>query len=104
MDPKGKATAPTPPYRRDTKKEYLPSDDLPHASPEPSGYAPRSFLSGNSLDGSRAAFSFEAVGMEYESDPPDSDDESICRLGGKPSPDPLTTGRQRGMLHSCDFH
>ena len=27
--------------------------------------------------------------MEYESDPPDSDDESICRLGGNPPPDPL---------------
>ena len=31
----------------------------------------------------------QAVGMEYESDPPDSDDESICGLGGHPSPDPL---------------
>ena len=27
--------------------------------------------------------------MEYESDAPDSDDESIGRLGGNPSPDPL---------------
>ena len=27
--------------------------------------------------------------MEYESDPPDSDDESIGRLGWNPSPDPL---------------
>ena len=27
--------------------------------------------------------------MEYESDPPDSDDESICGLGWNPSPDPL---------------
>ena len=67
----------------------MPSDDLPHAGPEPSGYAPRSFLKGNSLDGSRAPFSFEAVGMEYESGPRDSDDESICGLGGNPSPDPL---------------
>ena len=50
MDPKGKATAPTPPYRRDAKKGYLPSDDLPHAGSEPSGYASRSFLKGNSLD------------------------------------------------------
>ena len=89
MDPKGKATAPTPPYRRDAKKGYLPADDLPHAGPKPSGYAPRSFLKGNSLDGSRVAFSFEAVGMEYESDPPDSDDESICGLGGNASPDRL---------------
>ena len=50
MDPKGKATAPTPRYGQDAKKGYLPSDDLLHAGPEPSGYAPRSFLSGNSLD------------------------------------------------------
>ena len=89
MDSKGKATAPTPQYRQDAKKGYLPLDDLPHAGPEPSRYAPWSFLKGNSLDGSRAAFSFEAVGMEYESDPPDSDNESIGRLGGNPSPDPL---------------
>ena len=89
MDPEGKATAPTSPYRQDAKKGYLPSDDLPHVGPEPPGYAPRSFLSGNSLDGSRAVFSFEAVGMEYESDPRDSDDDSIFRLGGNPSPDPL---------------
>ena len=89
MDPKGTATAPTPSYRREAKKRYLPSDDLPHAGLEPSGYTPRSFVKGNSLDGSRGAFSFEAVGMKYESDPPDSDDESICRLGGNPSPDRL---------------
>ena len=89
MDPKGKTTAPTPPYQRDAKKGYLPSDDFPHAGPQPSGYAPWSFRKGNSLDGSRTAFSFEAVGMEYESAPPDSDDESICRLGGSPSPHPL---------------
>ena len=89
MDYKGTATAPTPPYRQDAKKGYLPLDDLPHARSEPSSYAPWSFLKGNSLDGSRAAFSFNAAGMEYESDPPDSDDESICRLGGNPSPDPL---------------
>ena len=67
----------------------MPSDDLPHAGPEPSSYAPRSFLSGKSVDGSRADFSLEALGMEYESSPPDSDDESICNLGGCPSPDPL---------------
>ena len=89
MDPKGKAAAPTPLYNRDANKGYLPSHDLPHAGPEPSGYAPRSFLSGKSLDGSRAAFSLEAVGKEYESDPLDSDDESICNLRGCPSPHPL---------------
>ena len=89
MDPKGKAPAPTPPYCQDANKELLPSDNLPHAGPEPSGYAPRSFLSKKSLDGSRAAFRLEAVGMEYESDPPYSDDESICRPGGNPSPNPV---------------
>ena len=89
MDPNGKATSPTPPYRRDAKKGYLPSDDFPHAGSEPYGYAPWSFLEGNSLDGSRGAFSFEGVGMEYEYDPPDSDDDSICRLFGNRSPDPL---------------
>ena len=87
MDPKGKASAPTPPYRQDAKKGYLPSVPFPHAGPEPSGYAPRSFLKGNSLDGSTAAFSFEAVGMEYESDPPDSDDESICDLDDPEGPE-----------------
>ena len=76
--PRGKAPAPTPPYRQDAQKGYLPSVPFPHAGPEPSGQAPRSFLKGNSLDGSRAAFSLKAIGMEYESDPPDSDDESIC--------------------------
>ena len=30
-----------------------------------------------------------AVRMEYECDPPDSDAESTCRLGGNASPDPL---------------
>ena len=50
MDPKGKAPAPTPPYRRDAQKGYLPSDPFPHAGPEPSGEAPRSFLKGKSLD------------------------------------------------------
>ena len=40
-------------------------------------------------EGSRAAFCFEAVGIEYESDPPDSDDESTCGLCANPSPDPL---------------
>ena len=80
MDPKGKASAPSPPYRQDAQKGYLPSVPFPHAGPEHSGQAPRSFLKGNSLDDSRAAFSLEAIGMEYESDPPDSDDESICDL------------------------
>ena len=51
MDPKGKASAPTPPYRQDAKKGYLPSVPSSHAGPEPSGYAPRSFLKGNSLEG-----------------------------------------------------
>ena len=88
MDPKGKGPAPTPPYRQDARKGYLPSDDLPHAGPEPSGYAPRSFLSGKSLDGSRAAFSLEVEGMEYESDPPDSDDESIYTGAGPLSDSP----------------
>ena len=46
-DSKGKATAPTPQYRQDAKKGYLPLDDLPHAGPEPSGYALWSFLEGN---------------------------------------------------------
>ena len=77
MDRKGTASAPTPPYRQDAQKGYLPSVPFPHAGPEPSGQAPRSFLKGNSLDGSRGAFSLEAIGMEYESDPPDSDDESV---------------------------
>ena len=81
MDPKGKAPALAPPYRRDARKGYVPSDDLPHAGPEPSGYASRSFLSGKSLDGSRGAFSLEAEGVEYESDPPDSDDESTYDRG-----------------------
>ena len=87
MDPKGKASAPTPPYRQDAQKGYLPSVPFPHAGPEPSGQAPRSFLKGNSLDGSRGALSFEAVGMEYESDPPDSDDESICDLDDPEGPE-----------------
>ena len=89
MDPKGKAPAPTPPYRQDAKKGYLPLDDLPHASPDPYGHAPRSFLSGKSLDGSRAAFSLGTVGMENESDPPDSDDESIYDPAAGPSPNPV---------------
>ena len=89
MDPKDKATAPTPPYCPDAKKGCLQSDDLPGAGHEPSGYAPRSCLKGSSVDGSRAAFSIEALGLESESDPPDSEDESICRLGGNPSPGPL---------------
>ena len=63
MDPKGKATAPTPPYRRDAKKGYLPSDDFPHVGPEPSGYAPRSFLSRNSLEGLTCG-----VGIGFERD------------------------------------
>ena len=91
MDPKGKAPAPAPPYRRDAQKGYLPSVPFPHAGPEPSGQAPRSFLKGNSLDGSRAAFSLEAsysvIGMEYESDPPDSDNESICDLDDPDGPE-----------------
>ena len=91
MDPKGKAPAPTPPYRKDAQKGYLPSVPFPHAGPEPSGHAPRSFLKGNSLDGSRAAFSLEAsysaIGMEYESEPPDSDDESICDLDDPDGPE-----------------
>ena len=91
MDPKGKAPAPTPPYRRDAQKGYLPSVPFPHAGPEPSGHAPRSFLKGNSLDGSRGAFSLEAsysaIGMEYESDPPDSDDESMCDLDDPDGPE-----------------
>ena len=91
MDPKGKAPAPTPPYRRDAQKGYLPSVPFPHAGPEPSGHAPRSFLKGNSLDGSRGAFSLEAsysaIGMEYESDQPDSDDESICDLDDPDGPE-----------------
>ena len=77
VDPKGKAPALTPSYRRDARKGYPPSEDLPHAGPEPSSYAPRSFLSGESLDGRGAAFILEAGSMEYESDPPDSEDESI---------------------------
>ena len=91
MDPKGKAPAPGPPYRRDAQKGYLPSVPFPRAGPEPSGQAPRSFLKGNSLDGSRAAFSLEAsysvIGMEYESDPPDSDNESICDLDDPDGPE-----------------
>ena len=87
MNPKGKASAPTPSYRQDARKEYLPSVPFPIAGPEPSGYAPRSFLKGNSLDGSRGAFSFEAVRMEYESDPPDSDYESICELDDPEGPE-----------------
>ena len=51
MDPKGKTSAPTPPYRRDAQKGYLPSVPFPHAGPEPSGQAPQSFLKGNSLEG-----------------------------------------------------
>ena len=50
MDPKGKAPAPTPPYRQDAQKGYLPSVPFPHAGPEPSGHAPWSILKGNSLD------------------------------------------------------
>ena len=50
MDSKGKVTALTPPYRQDAKKGYLPLDDSPHAGPEPSGYAPWRFLTGNSSD------------------------------------------------------
>ena len=50
MDPKGKASALTPPYRRDAQKGYLPSVPFPHAGPEPSGQAPRSFLKGNSFE------------------------------------------------------
>ena len=50
MDPKGKAPAPTRPYRRDAQKGYLPSVPFPHAGPEPSGQAPRSFLKENSLE------------------------------------------------------
>ena len=50
MDPKGKAPAPTPPYRQDAPKGYLPSVPFPHAGPEPSGQALRSFLKQNSLD------------------------------------------------------
>ena len=50
MDPKGKAPAPTPPYRRDAQKGYLPSVPFPHAGPEPSDQAPRSFHKGNSLE------------------------------------------------------
>ena len=84
MDPKGKAPAPIPAYRPDAQKGYLPSVPFPHAGPEPSGQTLRNILKGNSLDGSRGAFSLEAsysaIGMEYESDPPDSDDESICDL------------------------
>ena len=91
MDPKSKAPTPTPPYRQDANKKFLPSDD--HAGPEPFGYALRSFICGKRLDGTIAAFRLEAVGMEYESDPPDSDDDSIAR----------PTGRQGIMLHSCDF-
>ena len=89
MDPNGKAPAPTPQDRRDARKGYLPSDDLPPAGIGASGYAPRSFLSGKSLDGSRGAFSLEAEGMEYESDPPDIDDESIHDPGAGPLLDPL---------------
>ena len=87
MDPKGKAQAPTPPYRRDAQKGYLPSVPFPGAGPEPSGQALRSFLKGNRLDGSRAAFSLEAIGKEYESNPPDSDDESICDLDDPDGPE-----------------
>ena len=89
MEPKGKAPAPTPPYRQDANKGFLPSNDLPHAGPEPSGYALRSFRNKKSLDSSKGAFSLEAAGMEYDSDPGDNDDSSICRLSGNPSPHPL---------------
>ena len=65
MDPKGKATAPTPPYRRDAKKGYLPSDDLPHAGPEPSSYAPGRFLSGNSLDSQSLMWKCEKAPLLY---------------------------------------
>ena len=94
MDPKGKAPAPTPPYRRDAQKGYLLSVHFPHAGPEPFGQAPRSFLKGNSLDGSRAAFSLEAIGMEYGSDPPDSDDQSICDLDDPDDTYPFLTPAQ----------
>ena len=50
MDTKGKASAPTAPYRQDAQKGYLPSVPFPHADPEPSDQAQRSFLKGNSLD------------------------------------------------------
>ena len=87
MDPKGKASAPTPPYRRDAQRGYLPSVPFPHAGPEPSGQAPRSFLKENTLDGSRGAFSLVAIGMEYESGPPDSDNESSCDLDDPDGPE-----------------
>ena len=82
MDLKDKASASTAPYRQDAKKGYLPSVLFPHAAAEPP-----SFLKENSLDGSRGAFSFEAVGMEYQSDPRDSDDESICLLDDPEGPE-----------------
>ena len=61
MDPKGKAPAPTPPYRQDAQNGYLPSVPFPHAGPEPSGQALRSFLKGNSLDTSA-----HSLGMSRE--------------------------------------
>ena len=82
MDPKIKAPASTPPYRQDAQKGYLPSVPFPHAGPEPSGQTLQNFLKGNTLDGGRAAFSLQVIGMEYESDPPESDDEGICDLDG----------------------
>ena len=48
--PHGQGLSTDPPYRQDAKKGNLPSVPFPHAGPEPSGYAPRSFLKGNSLD------------------------------------------------------
>ena len=89
IDPKGKATAPIPPYHRDARKGYPPSRDLPHAGPEPSGDTLPSILSGKFLDGSRGTFSFKAEGMQHTCDPPKIDDESIYDLGGGSSAGPM---------------
>ena len=61
MDPKGKAPAPTPPYRQDAQKGYLPPVLFPHTGPEPSGHAPRSFLKDNSLERAPTAHMIRSV-------------------------------------------
>ena len=65
MDPEGKAPAPTPPYSQDAQKGDLPSVPFPHAGPEPSGQAPRSFLKGNSLDSAAAQVDVVTVYYVY---------------------------------------
>ena len=58
---------------------------FPMPALSPPATSPSIFVSEKSSDGSRAAFSLKAVGMEYESDPTDSDHESIYDAGAGPS-------------------